>query len=103
MREAVVPQILTFRDSQGQLLCELNPVHPGPYHVDHADPPFAVLADAYAAQAGGYAAIGLVPSGDGMIGRPLEPARELSWAAYHRAHARLRILCQPCNCDKRPR
>jgi hypothetical protein len=99
MREAIVPQVLAYRDSREPLSCAFDPAHPGPFHVDHADPDFITLADLYAAAQGGYDRVPLRLNGDGDIGTRLHPAHELAWASYHREHARFRILCQPCNCN----
>jgi hypothetical protein len=102
MREAVVGQILAFkraRSDTGQLRCAVTGTsltwHES--HVDHLPPGFAALADAFAETAGGYARIPLVPSSDGMIGRPLEPPFDHLWTAYHGQHARLQLLSVPAH------
>jgi hypothetical protein len=104
MRNAVLHQVLAFRDSrEWPLSCALDPAHPGPFQVDHHDPPFAELADSYAAAKGGYAGISLVPHGDGDISDELAPGDMLVWVPYHHSAARLRIVCAPCNSKGRDR
>jgi len=101
MRRAVESQITEFKATAaaegslrdaitGEILTWDN------VHVDHAPPVFVLIADAYAALSGGYAAIGLTPSQDGQIGRALTGAHE-NWAAWHRAFARLRIVSEQTN------
>lgn len=97
MREAVVPQILTFKQRQsdsGQLRCAVTgaSLDWDDVHVDHLPPGFGALADDYATMHGGYAAIGLLPSRDKQIGRPLVTWHETAWQNYHQHHARLQIL-----------
>lgn len=102
MRSAIEPQIRAFRTSQFPLTCALNTAHPGPYHVDHVAPAFQELADDYAAQHDGYENLTLLPHQDGDTTDQLDPEAAQEWARYHQAHAVLRLLCQPCNCNRRP-
>jgi hypothetical protein len=99
MRAAVTRQTLDYRDSREPLYCDFNPAHPGPFHVDHADPGFIVLADLYASAQGGYDGVPLRPHADGDVTTELRADHAAAWAGYHQAYARLRILCQPCNCN----
>jgi hypothetical protein len=97
MREAIVPQKLAFKQAEsgaGQLRCAITGENLtwDNAEVDHLPPGFTALADAFAAAAGGYGKIPLVPSADGMIGRPMEPDHESGWTQYHQQQARLQIL-----------
>jgi hypothetical protein len=102
LRTIVSQQIIEFRDSCNPLECEINPDHRGPFHVDHADPPFIEIADRFAAYKGGYGNIKLSPHQDGDIGDFLDDQDDVEfWANGHQVIARLRILCQPCNLRSR--
>lgn len=100
MRRAVADQVIAFKRGvveQGPLVCAVTgePLTWDSAHVDHAPPVFLVLADQWAALAGGYPAIHLSPSKDGEIGRTLlnpEP-----WQAFHQEQARLRIVSRLTN------
>jgi hypothetical protein len=97
MRNAVADQVIAFREASRPHNCALDPAHPGPYDVDHYDPPFITLADRYAAVRGGYAGIALLPHGDGDLSDELSPDDAAVWTRYHEYAARLRMLCRKCN------
>jgi hypothetical protein len=99
MRNAIGQQAWDYRKSREPLHCDLDPAHPEPFHVDHADPRFTVLADLYASAQGGYDGVPLRPHADGDVNTELRADHRAAWAGYHQAYARLRILCQPCNCN----
>lgn len=99
MRSAITPQISAFRDSQEPLACALDATHPGPYHVDHEDPSFITMANRFAEAKGGYASVLLRPHRDGDVNAELINPDLATWLAYHQLVARLRILCQACNCN----
>jgi hypothetical protein len=104
MREAVVDQILTFKQAEadaGRLRCAITGAGLTwtDAEVDHLPPTFLTLADNYAAQVGGYDKVRLVPSADGMIGQPLAPDDERAWVLYHQREARLRILSRPAHAE----
>ena len=103
MRAAITLQIQAFRDSQEPLACALDAAHPGPYHVDHANPTFQELVAAFTAEPaiGGYDGIRLRPHRDGDVNAELEVSDAQLWQLYHQRYAILRILCQPCNCNGR--
>jgi hypothetical protein len=70
-------------------------------HVDHAQPPFTVLAEHWLETVGGAAAIALEPSSDADgITRLSDDALAGAWVLFHREHALLQRLCSACNLSK---
>lgn len=101
MRTAIEPQVIAFRHSQPFMACALNAGHRGPYHVDHDNPSFQDLADTFASSLGGYGNLTLLPHRDGDTTERLGPDEHDAWIRYHQDRASLRMLCQPCNCNRR--
>jgi len=66
-------------------------------HVDHSEPKFLQLADAFAASIGGYEIIE-ADAFDGTFGAVFASSEVRSkWRAYHNAHAALRIVSRTAN------
>lgn len=104
LRSAIRPQIDEFRTeafrATDRLICPVtgDTVMLGNHHVDHATP-FQKLVDAWLAeQQLTLEKIDVDPHGDGDIeDRITDPALAASWAAFHRAYARLRIVTREAN------
>jgi len=72
-------------------------------HVDHT-PPFTELAAEFVAANGGFEAIAIAPSEDGMIGRKLvDDNIRQRWAQFHRERATLCLLTPGANIQKSAR
>jgi Protein of unknown function (DUF3223) len=103
LRHAVMDQVILFREVQlrrGPVVCPITGdlVDGTTGHVDHSDPTFFDLADAFVAERGGYEAIQVSDSVDGAIGRYLADSQvEATWQAYHRANANLRLVSVKAN------
>jgi hypothetical protein len=99
MRRAVADQVIGFRRPVGRTTCPVTGVRleAGEGHVDHAPPAFLELADAFAAGRGGYDAIRLRVADAHMGPELADEAFAASWRAYHRAHARLRVVSAMAN------
>ncbi len=66
-------------------------------HVDHYDPTFIELANAFAAMVGGYQSI-VTTSRDRDVGQRLQDAAtDAAWCEYHAANAHLRVISKPAN------
>jgi hypothetical protein len=98
LRRSVDEQIWQFRDHAlggGQMVCSVSgdPIDRLNCHVDHDDPTFSDLVDAYVAAHGGYEAFQVVETVDGAFGRRLADAQvEVAWQAWHKANANLRLV-----------
>jgi hypothetical protein len=67
-------------------------------HVDHYDPTFFELADAYVAEHGGYDAFRVRESTDGAFGRRLaDQLVEAARQTYHETHSNLRMVSKKAN------
>lgn|ERR1700746_75352 len=101
MRVAVGDQVSEFKMSAAYrgLECAITGVVLSleTAHVDHAPPEFAVLADEWADDCGGYNAIDLMPEEDGKFGNELYSEDAEDWAEYHREYANLRIVSAHVN------
>jgi hypothetical protein len=98
MRWAIDPQIRSFR----RKMFEDSPAYTCPEtgivitntpdtEVDHVNPTFAKLADAYAASVGGFDDIGLCRSDDHSGPALVEPHRAQFWQ-FHGERARLQLV-----------
>jgi hypothetical protein len=98
LRRSVDEQIWQFRDQAlggGLVVCSVSgdPIDRATCHVDHFDPTFSDLVDAYVAAHGGYEAFQIAETADGAFGRRLsDPQVEADWRAYHKANANLRLV-----------
>lgn len=103
LRHAVVDQVMDFKASAmhagarcaltGQPLDEKC-------HVDHT-PPFIELAQEFAALHGGFDAVHIEPSADGMIGRGLaDVVLRDQWCEFHRKRATLSLVTPEANIQK---
>jgi hypothetical protein len=101
MRSAVRGQLAEVRSAalgagkccpiSGELLTTEN------CHVDHAEPLFIEIADAFASSEGGYEAIA-TRALDGEFGRRfLDNTQEQRWIVFHRSLAQLRAVSKRTN------
>jgi hypothetical protein len=103
MRHAVIDQMQTARDnafwSSSTLTCPITNVEitRETCHMDHDDPTFIEIADAFAGRHGGYEAIKTVAA-DGDIGRRfVDESLDEAWRAYHVEKAKLRAVSKKAN------
>lgn len=103
LRWEVHSQIEEFRESvfrDGPVTCPLTgqTLTHDTAHVDHADPPFAELAENFAALAGGWSALE-VKCADGPGCRRYLKDQELGevWRQHHQLAARLRVVHRDAN------
>lgn len=97
MRQAIGEQIIEFKKQAFAGVCEVSgePLAWHDAHVDHADPVFADIAEDFAALYGGYENIKLLPSQDGLIGRPLHSDVAAHFQTYHRDRVRRLQIVSP--------
>lgn len=103
MRHEVVPQVFEFAERMYgagyPVLCAITEcvVERADAHVDHDSPTFLELANRFAVKHGGWEAIDIARA-DRSIGVQLGRGDQANaWREYHRAHARLRIVCVEAN------
>jgi hypothetical protein len=103
MRCTIIDQIQHARDrafgSSLTITCEVTreQITRETCHMDHNDPPFIEIADAFAAEHGGYEAIETVAA-DGEIGRRfVEDALAEEWSRFHAERAKLRPVSKKAN------
>lgn len=103
LRRAVSPQVAAVRDAAfhggAEVRCPItdDAITPETSHVDHAEPLFVDLADAFAAVEGGYEAI-RVATADGAFGPALvDEGVHQRWQTLHAANARLRVVSVRAN------
>jgi hypothetical protein len=103
MRHAVLDQKMEARDlaftKATSLTCPLTGevITAVDCHMDHEEPTFAEIADAFTAAHGGYSAMD-TPSDDGTIGRRfVDQNVMLAWHAFHASRARLRPVSRRAN------
>jgi hypothetical protein len=99
MRRSVSEQILAFKRRAFDGRCEVTG-QPLDWHdadVDHADPLFNEIADAFAEVYGGYEHIKLLDSIDNGIGRELHPDVAAHFRHFHEERAVLRIVSPQTN------
>lgn len=99
MRLAIADQIIAFKIARFDGRCEVTG-EPLDWHdadIDHAEPLFKDIADAFADLYGGYEHITLLPSIDNGIGQELHPDITAHFQAFHRDRAVLRIVSKPTN------
>jgi hypothetical protein len=99
MRVAVTEQILDHKQRQftgsSRVVCAVTgePLTYRHCHVDHHDPTFYEMAGAFVADEGGWDAMRLGESADGVIGVQLADSdQQARWSAYHRQLAHLRLV-----------
>lgn len=113
MRRAIGDQIFDFKnDTFGwpeTLVCPLSgaTITRDQAHVDHVYPDtFEALVDAFVEEEKlDRDALPLGPTEDGLMGRRLvDPALEDKWRAFHKAHAKLRVISEEAHKHlKRPK
>lgn len=104
LRKAIDGQLKEFRAQffrdEVDPRCEVTdvPLRNDPQaHVDHLEPRFVELADAFIETCGGVEQFELVPADD-RIGRQLADAQQVElWSRFHAARARLRVISAPAN------
>jgi hypothetical protein len=103
LRRAVMDLMIQFREAalrDGPAVCPItgDPIDDFNAHVDHYDPTFYELADAYVAERGGYDAFRVLDTADGVFGRRLaDSLAEAAWQTYHETHANLRLVSKKAN------
>jgi hypothetical protein len=100
MRGSVSRQMSTWRHRQSQICAHCH-ARDREMHVDHVDPPFVQLRDAFLQQ--WSAPLPEVFAGKRSSGRArLQPHMPftVAWQQYHRQRARYQMLCKTCNLRK---
>lgn len=102
MRASVRPQILRWRRVQfGPRRCAECGAD-GKMQVDHVDPPFCQIRDAFLRDTAAAPTEFVLRSAASAIPafRPEDGDFARSWNAHHAAHAEYQFLCPPCNRKK---
>lgn len=107
LREAVAADVQAFKRgffvTHDAKVCPLSGVdlHPGNAHADHVTP-FISVADAWVAAQGGYDAVAVRGSGDNeSASRLASAAVESRWREYHRENAKLRVVADKANLERK--
>lgn len=105
MRLAVAPSIRRFRESCGATMCALtgDPLDIRTAHIDHADPTFIELAEAFAASIGSHLVnIAVAPTTDGSTKTELaDDGVRAAWVKYHDERATLRAVLPLANLSRK--
>jgi 5-methylcytosine-specific restriction endonuclease McrA len=103
MRQAIAPQTKYFKDTFfGSMLepCPLCQSHASDWHVDHITP-FKNLATHFIGERVAPRDFDFSTEHGYPTFLPEDKDFEKAWADFHQEHARLRLICKPCNLKKR--
>ncbi|WP_327303890.1 hypothetical protein OG730_09905 [Streptomyces sp. NBC_01298] len=81
-------------------VCSEELIHHEDAEVDHADPPFAELADAFIAEHGGIEQFEVAPrrrGGPHEVRLLADEDLEVAWKGFHGEQAMLRVVCKGCH------